>query len=1095
MVFFALSCQFLSAQCPGNPPLTLTYESTESRCESNGTITLHIAGGTPFTDTNGNPIYNNTIIAPIVIPVGGQSDSIFSALASDTYTVEVADANGCTVTANINVPGDHMQMELDITFKDAICAGATGGWICGTPAEGRPFPPGYYEYQLYDASTNPPTPIGVRGLDSCFMNLVMGSYQIRAFDSCNNFQTRDVIIGEKPKAQGFGYLGGRTDISCTKRCWSFRVVKASGDNPPEYPIDWVVTASDDPALLGKSGAFTGTFDSDSICWSPAFKPGSFTITYTDQCGVTDTRQWGFGTHNYGGGVDFSCTSGFFVSFSKPSFCPQDSMNYQMYEAPVGVPISPPQTSGTFTNLQQGLYRWEITDCCGNVSSHTSVVSGYDFEFRPVRNNQYACENGYVSFRNGYSFSKSNPVGDEMYIYTSAPAGYSVTLPDTLEYWDRVEGPPGIYCITIIDDCLNSVDTCITIGNPLFFEYESIVTLACVTGNSIQANLTQNGGTILDVVADFTQIAPVYNQIQQNLNVFSWSNLTAGTYVVLLENDDYNCDLVADTIVIPGYIQPSIEGSWGIECDNGVGLITVVGSHGTPPYTYELYQGPVTRPLQSTPDFPGLPLGTYDIRIYDDCGNSEITTQAIEPFMPVIQGYGGYFCEGDTAFLYSDFLSLANYNWSGPNGHTSDTSVLMIPNITMADAGTYTITIDVKNPDQTACIAQTLTIDIDVYDCNCSIDQISSTDVSCGGNGDGSATVLMDGGAPPYTYNWSNGGNTPVVSNLGAGVYTVTVTDVRGCAVVDMVTINEVVPMSVTPYGTTPDCANIYNGTLNVNVVGGTTPYSFLWNTGATSQSVGGIGAGSYTVTVTDTNNCSVFNTVILSEPAPLLAVVSVMNAACPTSTDGSATVNATGGTPGYTYQWDSAAGGQTTASVSGLMAGTYGVTILDDNLCEYLVAVTIGADDTQCVDECPDLTPIITILPGNIAGVAAVGIAIEITELNGFDTDGTTITVRVPSDPRLTFIWDPGLTSVAFTNVNNADWNYLGDNGFVHLFEFTGPTGVIAASGTEAFGMEATYDPQSTDGQTTITSTIIPFSGGECNILNNTDSERLVYFQ
>jgi len=79
------------------------------------------------------------------------------------------------------------------------------------------------------------------------------------------------------------------------------------------------------------------------------------------------------------------------------------------------------------------------------------------------------------------------------------------------------------------------------------------------------------------------------------------------------------------------------------------------------------------------------------------------------------------------------------------------------------------------------------------------------------------------------------------------------------------------------------------------------------------------------------------------------------------------------------------------------------------------------------LDDCPDLTPITTILPGNIAGVSGVGVAVEIAELNGINTDGTNIIVRIPSDPRLTFVWDPTLTGVAFTTINNANKKYLGE--------------------------------------------------------------------
>jgi len=99
------------------------------------------------------------------------------------YSVEVADANGCRITQQVEVTGTHMQLELTPTWQLATCDGLGGGWIFETPDEGRPWPPGYYQYQLFDASTNPSTPIRPIGLDSCFTDLAAGTYQIRAFDS------------------------------------------------------------------------------------------------------------------------------------------------------------------------------------------------------------------------------------------------------------------------------------------------------------------------------------------------------------------------------------------------------------------------------------------------------------------------------------------------------------------------------------------------------------------------------------------------------------------------------------------------------------------------------------------------------------------------------------------------------------------------------------------------------------------------------------------------------------------------------------------------------------------------------------------------
>lgn len=159
------------------------------------------------------------------------------------------------------------------------------------------------------------------------------------------------------------------------------------------------------------------------------------------------------------------------------------------------------------------------------------------------------------------------------------------------------------------------------------------------------------------------------------------------------------------------------------------------------------------------------------------------------------------------------------------------------------------------------------------------------------------------------------------------------------------------------------------------------------------------------------------------------------------------------------------------------------------------ITLPVTADLSDCENLCPDLTPVTTILPGNIAGISSVEVAVEITELNLIDTDGSAIVIRMPSDPRFTFSWNPNLTMAALTPVQNMDWTYLGDNGIVRTWIYNGSTLIIQGGMTSSFGYQAMYDPQSTDGQTTITASIVPFGGGECNILNDTDSERLVYFE
>lgn len=154
----------------------------------------------------------------------------------------------------------------------------------------------------------------------------------------------------------------------------------------------------------------------------------------------------------------------------------------------------------------------------------------------------------------------------------------------------------------------------------------------------------------------------------------------------------------------------------------------------------------------------------------------------------------------------------------------------------------------------------------------------------------------------------------------------------------------------------------------------------------------------------------------------------------------------------------------------------------------------ITMDNSSCpitVNNDPELTPTIRIIPGNISGVSTVGVVVDVSELNDNPTDGSAVKVRIPIDTRLTFTWDPTLTNVGFNTVQNSQWTYSTINGLFHQFEHNG---VIAGLNKLSLGFNATYDPQGTSGQTTITSTVIPFSGGETNGTNNSDSELLVYF-
>ena len=128
--------------------------------------------------------------------------------------------------------------------------------------------------------------------------------------------------------------------------------------------------------------------------------------------------------------------------------------------------------------------------------------------------------------------------------------------------------------------------------------------------------------------------------------------------------------------------------------------------------------------------------------------------------------------------------------------------------------------------------------------------------------DGSIDITVDGGTGIYTYSWSNGADTEDVSGLGAGTYSVIVTDENGCStsVEVILTAPEGLSISATPssytgYGVS--CNGAEDGTIDLTVEGGTGSYTYTWSNGADTEDVSGLGAGTYSVTATDENGYSV----------------------------------------------------------------------------------------------------------------------------------------------------------------------------------------------------------------------------------------------
>ena len=223
---------------------------------------------------------------------------------------------------------------------------------------------------------------------------------------------------------------------------------------------------------------------------------------------------------------------------------------------------------------------------------------------------------------------------------------------------------------------------------------------------------------------------------------------------------------------------------------------------------------------------------------------------------------------------------------------------------------------------------------------------SFTNVTCFGLNNGSILAGVTQGTAPYHYLWTNGNTTTTDSPLAPGTYSLTVTDTNGCkgTISQAITEPAVLKDSISAFSNV-SCFGIPNGSATVGVRGGTTPYSYAWNTtpAQSTATASTLPMGSYTVTVNDANLCSTTATVTITQPPALTLTATTTDVDCKGLSTGSATATVSGGTgPTYTVGIISPPqGGITTGTqiLTGLAAGSYTVGAQDINSCQVIFPI------------------------------------------------------------------------------------------------------------------------------------------------------------
>lgn len=406
--------------------------------------------------------------------------------------------------------------------------------------------------------------------------------------------------------------------------------------------------------------------------------------------------------------------------------------------------------------------------------------------------------------------------------------------------------------------------------------------------------------------------------------------TTTTYV-LTASDSYGC-AVYDSITIVTLDNPptpivqcdnsdehSITFTWDDVPTNQGFLVSVDGGPWMPPNN-----GNLSHRLDG---LPFLDTVTIQVVALNQCNSDTAsltcwTPPCTQPSITLV-GLTDATCPGaaDGTATFQASGGAGGYTWQ--LGNTTNTTGFF----DQLPAGQYTVTVT----DSDNC-PQTLGFSIGEPPALSTVASVVQH-ITCFGAADGAASVVASGGTEPYTFLWDNGSTDAMATDLGPGLHSVLITDANGCTAMDEVDITEPTELTAFTLTDSVDCHGASSGEAFVQIEGGVPDYEVQWDAAAgnaTTPLVTGLPAGTYQVIVTDQNGCTTTATATVFEPPMLTADAAGTDAACHGSSDASVWVEAAGGTPGYTYLWSS---GQNTASVTGLPAGNYEVTVTDAKGC------------------------------------------------------------------------------------------------------------------------------------------------------------------
>lgn len=868
----------------------------------------------------------------------GDSTMSIMPTASSTYMVTASDANGCTSTSSISITVN-TNPTVGIVGVNASCNGTSTGSATAT-GNGGSSPYTYaWSNSVSGATTN---------------NLAAGTYTVTVTDGNGCTNSNSVTITEP------AVLMASTVVDSNAVCNGFSnggaTASATGGTTP-YTFAW--SSGTTLASTGGLGAGTHTVTVTDANGCTATSSASITeptslVSVIDSvhnvtCGGADgavrvATSGGVGPYSYNwplGGtnaLDTGLVAGsYIVTITDANGCTDTA---------TATITQPSSLSGTISSL--------TTISCNGLSDGAATIAGsggvMPYTYQWPNGSSSTTQSGLVAGNYPVTLSDANGCAIVVVAGITEPAvlvsstvvdsnvscngfsnggatangaggttPYSYTWSNSATTASITGVVAGTYLVTITDanGCTDSTSINIT---------EPTVLLASSSADSnATCNGASNGGA---TAASVGGTSPYSYSWSNSASTVSITGVLAGTYSVTVTDANGCTDSASVIITEPLSVSASAVVDSNISC-NGLsdGGATASATGGTGAYSYQWSN------LATTASITGVTAGTYSVTITDANGCTDTTSVSIsEPVVlsiasaTITQVTCNGLTNGAATTTSSGGTSPYTYNWSNLSTNSNLSSVA---------AGSYSVTVTDAN-GCTDSIMVTISEPLILTST-----AVLDSNVSCNGLSDGGASSSATGGTSPYTYAWSNAATAASVTGLAAGTYSVTITDANGCTDSTSIAISEPnVLVASTAVDNDVSCNGLSDGEATASAVGGTGPYTFTWNNGATAATNTNLSAGTYSVTVTDANGCTDSTSVTISEPALLAITTTGIDATCFGGTDGSGTLTTTGGTMPYSYTW--ANGGLSGDSVSGLAEGTYTVTVNDANNCSMIDSLVIG---------------------------------------------------------------------------------------------------------------------------------------------------------